>query len=148
MSSPRNKRGETNSAGKQRTPALRRMSLPTVRKLFWSDVHDLSYGRARCQIEVVSAINQLQYEVRSRAPCGNGQSELCYLSPAFPWRRGTFDPGGLQCSYNLFPLSYAERKVGRSKYFILQRLSSTGSSCSHARDGGSVSRRLQPCKAR
>ena len=148
MSSPRNKLGATNSAGKQRSPALRRMSHAAVRQLIGPDVHDLSHGRAVGQAKGVSAIKQLQHEIRSRASRANGQSGLCQLSSTFAWRRGTFDPGGLQRSYNLLSLSHTEREVRRQGYFFLRSLPPAGPSCSHAYNGSSISCRLQPRKAR
>ncbi len=80
VSSPRNKCGETNSPGKQQSLALRRMSHPAVRQLIGADVHDLPHGRASREAEAVSAIKQLQYEVRSRASHAEWAIWLCQLS--------------------------------------------------------------------
>ena len=57
------------------------------------------------KLKAVSAIEQLQHEIRSRAPRENGQRWLRYLSSTFAWRRGAVDSGGIQRAYHLLSMS-------------------------------------------
>jgi nitrate/TMAO reductase-like tetraheme cytochrome c subunit len=83
MPPPRDEFTATDAARKQWPLTLRRMSWAAVREFCKPDLHDVSY---RCEIkraETVSAIEQLQHEIRSRTPRENGRRWLRYLSSTF-----------------------------------------------------------------
>ena len=127
MPPPRDEFAAARAARKQWPLTLRRLSCSGVREFCQPDLHNLSYEFAVRHAETVSAIEQLQHEIRSRAPHENERRWLHYLSSTFACRRGDDNSCGIERACYLLSMPRPTSEVRRPEHFFLRSVPRTWS---------------------